>query len=119
LLRIVVLPAVVCVSLTGPAEAAPEDAEIAFESDGRIWSSRADGGEWRQLIAPDGAREGLAEPVWSPDGSRLAYVSLIEDTERAHLMLLDAAGAREITPLRQGVADLSPTWSPDGTTDHP
>jgi Tol biopolymer transport system component len=114
--RIVAAPALVCFSLTGSAEAAPEHAEIAFESNGRIWSSRADGSERRLLIAPGRAREGLTEPVWSPDGSRLAYVSFIEDGDRAHLMLLDAAGNREITPLRKGVADQSPAWSPDGTT---
>jgi WD40-like Beta Propeller Repeat len=117
---IVAAPALVCLALPCPAQAAPEHVQIAFVSDGRIWSSRADGGERRLLLAPTRARETLGQPVWSPDGTKLAYVSHIEprgfeDPEAAQLMLLDATGARPITPLRKNVVDLSPAWSPDGT----
>jgi Tol biopolymer transport system component len=79
------------------AVAAPGHAEIAFVSDGRIWSARADGSE-RRLLA-----RGTA-PRWSPDGSRLAYV-------RGGRLVVDG---RPVTPRRKGVEDSGPAWSPDG-----
>jgi WD40 repeat protein len=90
-------------AVAGPADAAPEHAEIAFASGGKIWAARADGSERRLLVAGE-------QPVWSPDGSKLAYVSSGED--RSQLMML---GAGAVTPLRKGVSDGSPSWSPDGT----
>jgi hypothetical protein len=111
---------VVFCSLPGLAQAAPEHAEIAFVSDGRIWSSRADGSERRILIAPTRPRTALWEPAWSPDGTKLAYVSEVKPanssgSEAYQLMVLDGAGTHAVTPLRRGGADLSPAWSPDGT----
>ena len=92
---------------------APGHAEIAFESDGRIWSMRADGSE-RQLVAAPVARgEELSQPVWSPDGSTLAYVRWMGE-ERSQIVVRDTAGTRELTPVRNGVADVSPAWAPDG-----
>jgi Tol biopolymer transport system component len=79
------------------ALAAPGHAEIAFVSDGRIWSARADGSERRVLVRG-------AEPAWSPDGSRLAYV-------RDDRLWVDE---RPVTPRRKGVQDSTPAWSPDG-----
>ena len=90
-------------STVAPAHAAPDHAEIAFASGGKLWAARADGSERRLLGRGD-------EPVWSPDGSRLAYVRGNED--ESQIMLL---GAGAITPLRKGVSDASPAWSPDGT----
>jgi hypothetical protein len=113
-LHLLVALVVLILSLSATAEAAPEHAEIAFVSGDRIWSSRADGNDRRLLVAPAGPRERLAQPAWSPDGSKLAYVSVTGD-DRAQLILLDDAGARPLTPLRRGVSDDSPSWSPDGT----
>jgi dipeptidyl aminopeptidase/acylaminoacyl peptidase len=101
--RPIAIVALLLLTVAAPAHAAPEHAEIAFASDGKLWSSRADGSERRLLGRGD-------EPIWSPDGSRLAYVHGNED--ESQIMLL---GAGAITPLRKGVTDASPAWSPDGT----
>jgi TolB protein len=51
-------------------------------------------------------------PSWSPDRSRIAFVS-DRDGGRAHLFVLDAAGrVRQVT--RGPGHDLYPAWSPDG-----
>jgi Tol biopolymer transport system component len=106
--------ALVCLLTAASAQAAPDHAQLAFVSDDRIWSSRADGSERRLLVAPTRPRESLADPVWSPDGTKLAYVSAVGESA-ARLMVLDMTGAHTVTPLRSGVIDVSPAWSPDGT----
>ncbi len=92
---------------------APGHAEIAFESDGRIWSMAADGSDRQVLVAPAVRGEELSQPVWSPDGTALAYVRWVGE-ERSQIVVRDAAGTRDLTPVRDGVVDLSPAWSPDG-----
>jgi hypothetical protein len=89
-------------STVAPAHAAPDHAEIAFASGGKLWAARADGSERRLLGRGD-------QPAWSSDGSRLAYVKGDEDASQ--IMLL---GAGAITPPRKDVSDQSPAWSPDG-----
>ncbi|MFI9380008.1 serine hydrolase [Kutzneria sp. NPDC052558] len=60
-----------------------------------------------------------AQPAMSPDGRRIVYALRTADREADRnvwtLWQVDAAGgpARQLT---QGPDDLSPTWSPDGTT---
>ena len=103
----ITLPAI-AVSL---ALAAP--AELAFTSEGGIFSLKADGSGRAPLVpAPKG--EVVSGAAWSPDGTRLVYDQGDEDTSR--LMLKDAAGTRELTSRRAGVSDASPVWSPDGST---
>ena len=97
------LAAPLLLAVIAPAHGAPEHAEIAYVSGERIWAARADGSE-RRLLGRG------AQPVWSPDGTQLAFVSGSED--ESQIMLL---GAGAITPLRKGVSDQSPAWSPDGT----
>ena len=55
-----------------------------------------------------------AVPVWSPDGSHLAFIRFAEDgSSRIHVMNADGTGDRLLTD-RAGAMEISPTWSPDG-----
>ena len=70
----------------------------------------------RQLT--DGDKDDL-QPVWSPDGSRLAFVSARHD-EREHDRCTDvvtvAPDGTDLTVLTDGTLLLgAPTWTPDGT----
>ena len=67
------------------------------------------GGPALQLTSGD--RGGDYHPVWSPDGSRLAFAS-----SRLGLFTLWTIGASgsEQTPLSTTPADNVPSWSPDG-----
>lgn len=75
-----------------------------------LWMVDTQGGEPRQFTG--GGKD--AQPRWSPDGSRIAFVS---GREKGHLQLhlIPAAGgeARALTKLPEG--SIGPfRWSPDG-----
>lgn len=53
-------------------------------------------------------------PAWSPDGSKLAFMSNLTGHQIA-VMNPDGSGRRTITP-QEGQSALYPAWSPDGTT---
>lgn len=61
-------------------------------------------------LTDGGARDGA--PRWSPDGTRLAFVS--DRGGIAQLYVVDAAGGepRQLTSLARGAGN--PVWSPDG-----
>ena len=46
------------------------------QTDRQIWIIDGDGGEAYQLTA---MRDGAANPVWSPDGRYLAFLSAVDD----------------------------------------
>src|SRR5690242_2549223 len=95
------------------ALAAPSGpAEIAYVHGGAIWSARADGSGAHVLVAPP-ARHSLADPQWSPDGSRLA-LSSSPPGEASQIEVFDGATALPVTPLKRHVIDVGPAWSPDG-----
>ena len=71
-----------------------------------------DGGGDRQLTA--GPRDG--SPVWSPDGSQLAFLRAADDAAPRQIWLLptDGGEARRLTNLPHAVESC--TWTPDGRT---
>ncbi len=101
---------------------APDGRTIAFvvtwlseEKDeylSNIWLVDAAGGEPRRFTA--GPRRDVS-PRWSPDGSRLAFVSEREPNKKGQLYVMPAQGGEptRLTDLRYGVG--APEWSPDGT----
>ena len=66
-----------------------------------------------QRISRDGRR--VDDLAWSPDGSRLAYVSLNEAGSNREIRVMEADGSSLSTVVETGVGwPSSPTWSSDG-----
>ena len=67
----------------------------------------ADGGGARLLL---GGPDDDAEPAWSPDGERIAFV------RNGHVAVMDAGGSG-VRELTSGGAEreFRPRWSPDGS----
>ena len=84
--------------------------QVAFVSDGQIWSVPLSGSAAAQQLFKARGRNG--SPRWSPDGKSLAFVSQRED--HSFIGLYQPAG----NTLRYIAAsvdrDQSPRWSPDG-----
>jgi Tol biopolymer transport system component len=83
---------------------APE--QLAFVRHGSIWTVGADGRNARLLIRD------AHSPAWSPDGSRLAFVSARSGDEEIYVA---RANGRQVTRLtRSPGPDLGPAWSRSG-----
>ncbi len=75
-----------------------------------VWAQPADGGAWVRLTAtPDDERD----PVWSPDGTRLAYAA--RRNRNWDVYVLDLRDGRETRLTTDPHYDGEPAWSPDGT----
>ena len=75
---------------------------------GETWVMNADGTKSRFLLKGGGA-------IWSPDGTRIAYVAASESPKGAQIFVryMDAEGSTsQVTRLTEGPQSIS--WSPDG-----
>ena len=98
----------------------PNGRKIAFVrtlSDGGIWLMNADGSGQRKLV--DVPEQDELTPVWSPDGKRLAFVTMTAcepyfcSDLGLWLIRPDGTGLRRIA--RNVERPWRPLWSPDGT----
>ena len=89
----------------------PKDGRVAFETkDHQIWVAPMDGSApAKALIAVRGENGGAR---WSPDGSRLAFISSRGDHALVGVYTSDTAPIVWIAPSTS--RDGSPRWSPDG-----
>ncbi|MFN8539120.1 MAG: S9 family peptidase [Thermomicrobiales bacterium] len=77
-----------------------------------IWLAHTDGSAAPRRLTFGPKRD--TAPAWSPDGSRLAFVSDRAGKAQIHLLDFAAGGeARKLTDAPDGAGD--PRWSPDGT----
>ena len=84
---------------------------VAFERDRALWIVPIDGSApARRLVSANGT---LQELQWSPDGSRLAFVSQRGDHALIGVFTDSLSPIRWIAPSTS--RDGSPRWSPDGT----
>jgi len=100
----------------------PDGRTLAFlsnrESADRVYLVRPDGSGIRRLTAAaDTGAAGIdvqeAEPAWSPDGRRVAYVRRTrQGASRIRVVELSTGAVRELSDGRG--RDGSPAWSPDG-----
>jgi dipeptidyl aminopeptidase/acylaminoacyl peptidase len=79
----------------------------AYETE--IWIASADGGAPRQLT---NAKKSSRAPAWSPDGTRLAFISDRSDKSQIYVINPSAGEADAITALEDGVNAFE--WAPDG-----
>ena len=97
----------------------PDGAWVAFVRSGQIYGARVaptlkpapypGADELNPLFRTQGTN---SNPVWSPDGKRLAFVSDRQD--HSFIGIYELAG-RKVSYLAPSVdRDSSPTWSPDG-----
>ena len=95
---------------------------IVYDRDERKFKS-LDDSEIYVVSLADGAVEQLTDneyedyaPAWSPDGTRIAFESYLDDVSGYDIFVVDADGANlqrltELPGWEQG-----PEWSPDGNT---
>ena len=83
---------------------------LVFSAEGDIWTMHADGSRRRKLTSHPAED---FDPVWSPDGMRIAFRTHRDGDEEVYVMQADGTGERNLT--RSPTSDYSPAWSPDGT----
>jgi len=96
--------------------------DVAFSRDGKwaayvtvpgntLWRSRVDGSERLQLTySPMTA----SLPVWSPDGTQVAYISgQAGKPWKIFLISAQAGSPEELLP--ENISEIDATWSPDST----
>jgi len=81
----------------------------AYETE--IWIASAETGATRQLT---NAKKSSRSPAWSPDGSKLAFISDRTDKSQIYVINPLAGEAEALTTLEDGVNSFE--WSPDSRT---
>src|SRR5439155_12091092 len=101
---------------TAPSGGRPAAGQIAFWSDrdhgaiGEIYVMNADGSG--QVNLTNNPVDD-AYPVWSPDGSKIAFYTARDGNYEVYVMNADGSGQVNLT--NNAAADYYPAWSPDGS----
>lgn len=74
-----------------------------------LYVADADGRNSQQILSSD---EPILSPAWSPDGTKLAYVSF--ETERPAIYIQDLATSQRARMTSFRGINSAPAWSPDG-----
>src|SRR5262245_21855483 len=88
------------------ADWSPEGRRLVVQRDRRLFVFDADGRRERLLTAG-------VNPVWSPRGSRIGFVSDRAGAAELYTIDADGRGLRRLTTLNASVSD--PAWSADGS----
>lgn len=76
-----------------------------------LWIAATDGSDNRPLMS---GKKNFSTPRWSPDGTRLAYMSNTEGSSQLYVRWMDTGQTVLVTNLQRSPSSVS--WSPDGKT---
>lgn len=94
------------------ADISPTGQRAVFEARGEILTVPAEKGDIRNLTNTTGANE--RSPVWSPDGTRIAYFSDASGEYALHIKNQNGQGEAQKVELGQPASFYYfPAWSPD------
>jgi dipeptidyl aminopeptidase/acylaminoacyl peptidase len=106
-------------SVRGP-DISPDGGSILFSrgwinqmedrSQSNLWMTDIEGKRVRQFTRGDWRD---SSPVWSPDGTRIAFLSDRSGSNQVYVMWMDTRDVAQLTNLADSPGGL--TWSPDGT----
>lgn len=85
----------------------PDGSRLVFYSwdkGGLFTSAPSAGAEWKSVL-----KAGVAWPIWSPDGGRIAFTGVNQNKLRVFVMNSDGSGLRIVSDGQQG------TWAPDSS----
>jgi len=101
--------------LTGRRWVRAPRGELAFASSrGDLFTTDAAGLDHRSIEVPDLPPSTFGnQPVWSPDGSSLAFAGATDAGYDIYVMNPDGTGVRQVTDMAGNEND--PAWSPDGS----
>lgn len=108
-------PRRVILNATDPAWS-PDGKSLAYVNvtDGTLWASGIYGENGRRLTGSDLGDTGrVAEPRFSPDGHRIAFLVRFNGPY-AELQVLDVSSGKIRSLANYGALTLSPVWSPGG-----
>src|SRR5688500_7311098 len=119
-----VVPGVLAFGGTAFAAYPGGNGKIVYEEDNgiepEIFVMNADGTGQVNLINDPGTPDNVndRDPVWSPDGTKIAFSRANQGHMNVYVMNADGSGRVELTPgaaSGNGETGIDPNWSPDGT----
>lgn len=96
--------------ITG-ADLSPSAKRAVFCARGELFTVPAEKGDVRNLTNTPGARE--RDPVWSPDGKWIAYLSDKSGEMQIHLIAADGKSPEKALTAEGATFRFRPVWSPD------
>jgi tricorn protease len=93
------------------AALSPSGARAAFEFRGEVVTVPAEKGDVRNLTSTMAAHE--RSPVWSPDGTKIAYFSDESGEYQLYIRSQDGKGAPQVVKVEGHGFYQNPVWAPD------
>jgi len=91
----------------------PDGTQLLYVAGGALWMINTDGTGPVNLNDRYGLPFGVGYPVWSPDGSKIAFAGFDSDYSHVYVINADGTGLTGLTSDSSS-GDAYPDWSPDG-----